>query len=52
MTKSDELTLKYARKLEPLLELAKKAYGLRGQNTPAHKASAKYTELEIGRAHV
>ena len=45
MTKSDELTLKYARKLEPLLELAKKAYGLRGQNTPAHKASAKYTEL-------
>ena len=41
----DELTLKYAKKLEPLLELAKKAYGLRGQNTPAHRASAKYTEL-------
>ena len=44
MTK-DDLTLKYAKKIEPLLDLAKRAYGLRNQNTPAHKASTKYTEL-------
>lgn len=43
--KKDELTEKYAAKIEPILDLAKKAYGLRGQPTPAHKASAKYTEL-------
>lgn len=43
--KNDELTQRYAKKIEPLLDLAKRAYGLRGQNTPAHKASTKYTEL-------
>jgi len=43
--KKDELTEKYAAKIEPILALAQKAYGLRGQPTPAHKASQKYTEL-------
>jgi hypothetical protein len=43
--KKDELTERYAAKIEPILDLAKKAYGLRGQKTPAHKASEKYTEL-------
>ena len=43
---SDELTLRYAKKIEPHLELAKKAYGLRNQDTPAHRASNKYTQLE------
>ena len=43
--KNDDLVEKYAAKIEPLLDLAKRAYGLRGQNTPAHKASEKYTSL-------
>lgn len=43
--KKDELTERYAKKIEPILPLAKKAYGLRGQATPAHKASAEYTRL-------
>ena len=42
---SDELTQRYVKKIEPLLDLAKRAYGLRNQNTPAHRASAKYTQL-------
>ena len=42
---SEEITEKYAAKIAPHLELAKRAYGLRGQATPAHVASAKYTEL-------
>jgi lambda repressor-like predicted transcriptional regulator len=41
----EEITEKYAAKIAPHLDLAKKAYGLRGQATPAHKASTKYTEL-------
>ena len=41
----EEITEKYAAKIAPHLELAKKAYGLRGQATPAHVASAKYTNL-------
>ncbi len=43
--KKDELTEKYAQKIEPILPLAKRAYGLRGQATPEHKASEKYTAL-------
>lgn len=43
--KKDELTDKYAAKIEPILPLAKRAFGLRGQATPEHKASEKYTEL-------
>lgn len=42
---TDDLTLRYAKKIEPFLSLAKKAYGLRNQDTPAHKASTKYTLL-------
>lgn len=45
MTIYNELTEEYATKLEPLLPLAKRAYGLRGQDTPEHRASAQYTEL-------
>lgn len=41
----EEITEKYAGKIAPHLDLAKRAYGLRGQATPAHVASAKYTEL-------
>jgi hypothetical protein len=41
----EEITEKYAAKIAPHLELAKRAYGLRGQSTPAHRASAKYTDL-------
>lgn len=40
-----DITEKYAKKIEPHLALAKRAYGLRGQATPAHTASTKYTEL-------
>ena len=43
--KNDKLTEQYAVKIEPIIDLAKKAYGLRGQKTPAHKASDKYTQL-------
>lgn len=43
--KNQELTDKYAVKIKPILPLAKKAFGARTQNTPAHKASRKYTEL-------
>lgn len=42
---TDELTLQYAKKIKPILPLAKKAYGSRNQNTPQHKASRQYTEL-------
>jgi len=41
----DEITQRYAEKIIPILDLAKRAYGLRGQNTAAHVASGKYTEL-------
>ena len=41
----EEITEKYAAKIIPHLDLAKRAYGLRGQATPAHTASTKYTEL-------
>lgn len=40
-----ELVEKYRALIEPLLPLAKKAYGSRFQNTPAHKASREYTRL-------
>lgn len=45
MSQYSELTEEYAAKLEPLLPLAKRAYGLRGQDTPEHRASAQYTDL-------
>lgn len=42
---SAELIAEYKTRIEPLLPLAKKAYGPRTQNTPAHQASREYTRL-------
>lgn len=42
---SQELVEEYAVKIEPILGIAKKAYGSRNQNTPAHNASREYTRL-------
>jgi hypothetical protein len=42
---SDALVEQYAKKITPLLPLAKKAYGSRAQTTPAHEASREYTRL-------
>jgi hypothetical protein len=42
---SRELVEEYAAKIEPILPLAKKAYGRRNQDTAEHKASQQYTEL-------
>jgi len=42
---SDALVEQYAKKIEPLLPLAKRAYGSRAQTTPAHIASKEYTRL-------
>ncbi len=42
---SAELVEKYRVLIEPLLPLAKRAYGSRFQNTPAHQASREYTRL-------
>jgi hypothetical protein len=35
----------YKAKIDPILPMAKKAYGARTQNTPAHIASREYTQL-------
>ena len=42
---SQELVEEYAVKIEPILTIAKKAYGSRNQDTPAHNASREYTRL-------
>jgi hypothetical protein len=42
---SQELVEKYAQLIEPILPIAKKAYGSRSQSTPAHDASREYTRL-------
>jgi transposase-like protein len=42
---NDELLAKYVPLIEPLLPLAKKAYGSRDLDTPQHRASRTYTEL-------
>lgn len=42
---SQQLVEEYASRIEPLLPLAKKAYGSKSQNTPAHEASREYTRL-------
>jgi len=42
---SYELIEEYAVKIEPILPIAKKAYGSRTQDTPAHSASREYTRL-------
>lgn len=41
------LVSEYKERIEPLLPLAKKAYGSRNQDTPAHEASRQYTDLLI-----
>jgi AraC-like DNA-binding protein len=41
----EELVEEYARLIEPILPMAKRAYGLREQVTPAHEASREYTRL-------
>lgn len=43
----NDLVAQYKAKIEPLFPLAKKAYGSRSQNTPAHKASQEYTRLLV-----
>ncbi len=42
-----ELTAEYANKIRPLLASAKRAYGARNQDTPAHQASRQYTQLLV-----
>lgn len=42
---NDELLEKYAKLIEPLLPLAKKAYGSRDTDSPQHDASREYTKL-------
>jgi hypothetical protein len=42
---SQELVEEYAVKIEPILTIAKKAYGSRNQDTPEHVASREYTRL-------
>lgn len=44
---TDALLEKYKAKLEPLVPLAKTAYGSRSNDTPAHRASRKYTQLLV-----
>ena len=42
---STALVEEYAQMIEPILPLAKKAYGSRSQNSPAHIASRQYTHM-------
>lgn len=42
---NDELLAEYVPLIQPLLPLAKKAYGSRDLDTPQHKASREYTRL-------
>ena len=42
-----ELVQEYKTKIQPILPLAKKAFGSRKQKTPAHEASREYTRLLI-----
>jgi hypothetical protein len=42
-----ELVQEYKTKIQPILPLAKKAFGSRNQETPAHDASREYTRLLI-----
>ena len=47
MTTTDANTSEYTEKLERLLPLAKRAFGSRTHNTPAHHASREYTRLLV-----
>lgn len=42
---SSDLVAEYVEKIRPILPMAKKAYGSRDQDTPAHTASREYTRL-------
>jgi hypothetical protein len=44
---NSELVQEYKAKIEPILPMAKKAFGSREQKTPAHNASREYTRLLI-----
>jgi hypothetical protein len=44
---NSELVAQYKVKIEALFPLAKKAYGSRKQDTPAHRASREYTRLLV-----
>ena len=44
---SEDLIDTYTRLIEPHLELAKRAYGAKSQNTPAHHSSREYTRLLV-----
>lgn len=45
MTGKQELLEKYTELCQPLVSLAKRAYGPKDQDTPAHAASREYTRL-------
>ena len=45
--KQAELVAQYTKKIQPIVEDAKKAYGARTQSTPAHRASRLYTNLLV-----
>lgn len=45
MTHDDARLERYAQRIEPLLPLAKKAYGSRDTKSPQHDASREYTRL-------
>lgn len=47
MTTNTDLTEKYATLIEPLLPLAKKAFGSRDTVSPQHDASREYTRLLV-----
>lgn len=42
-----DLVVEYTDRINPILPLAKKAYGSRNQLSPEHQASRKYTELLV-----
>lgn len=45
--KQDQLLEKYVKQIQPILPLAKKAYGSRALVSPEHNASRKYTKLLV-----
>jgi hypothetical protein len=44
---NDELVATYVAKIQPILSLAKKAYGSRDTKSPQHDASRRYTQLLV-----
>jgi hypothetical protein len=43
----EQLLSEYADRIKPLLPLAKRAFGARTHDTPAHRASHEYTQLLV-----